>query len=197
MQKSHRSGAVATLARAFHDDPLFTFLVPDQLSRARAALTFMASILADASQFQEVWITQAEGAIAGVAAWLPPGAYPRGPRREAMGVLRDLRSAHRLGRRVLAGMRIYGAVDQAHAQVPEPHWYLAVIGTDPPSQGRGVGSSLLAPVLERADREGVSAYLETQKIENVSWYRHHGFDVVQELHVRGCPQLWTMSREPK
>ena len=95
---------------------------------------------------------------------------------------------------MFAGMRMYRAIDQGHARIAEPHWYLAVIGSDPAWQRRGAGSSLLAPVLERADREGLCSYLETQKADNVAWYRGHGFEVIDELRPRGCPEIWTMRR---
>jgi GNAT superfamily N-acetyltransferase len=43
----------------------------------------------------------------------------------------------------------------------EPHWYLAFLGVEPSEQGRGVGSALLRPVLDRAAAEGAPAWLET------------------------------------
>jgi GNAT superfamily N-acetyltransferase len=80
----------------------------------------------------------------------------------------------------------------------EPHWYLEVLGTDPSMQGRGVGAAVLAPVLERCDRDGLPAYLESSKAENVPWYERHGFAVVAELRARaGAPPSWTMRRDPR
>jgi ribosomal protein S18 acetylase RimI-like enzyme len=197
MARRDRANAVVTLSRAFQDDPLLCFLVPDPLSRARALLTIMNSVLVDAAPLGEVWVARQGPTITGVAGWLPPGAYPRGIRRETTSVIRDLRSAHRLGRRALSGMRIYAAIDRAHSQVDEPHWYLAVLGTDPAWQRRGVGSALVAEVLQRIDKDGMRAYLETTKPENVPWYRHHGFEVVTEIDARGCPKVWAMGRHPR
>ena len=75
-----------------------------------------------------------------------------------------------------------------------PHYYLAALGTDPPHQGKGVGSALIEPVLARADREGIPAYLESSKETNVPFYRKHGFEVVQELAVPNGPRVWAMLR---
>ena len=61
----------------------------------------------------------------------------------------------------------------------EPHWYLAVLGTDPSFQRTGAGTALLEPVLARVDAEGLPAYLETQKEANLAWYGRFGFDVVE------------------
>jgi hypothetical protein len=57
-----------------------------------------------------------------------------------------------------------------------------------------VGSSLIAPVLERIDAGPAPGYLETQKEDNVPWYRRHGFDVVGEIRARGCPTMWAMRK---
>ena len=196
LRAGEHAATVVTLARAFHHDPLFDFLVPDLLSQARAALTFLGSAVADATPFGEVWVARADAAVVGAAVWLPPGAYPRGAVRSAVSVGRDLRSVHRLGRRIASGMRLYAEIDRHHLRVREPHWYLAVLGCDPGWQRRGVGTSLLAPVLDQADREQVPAYLETQKADNVPWYRRHGFDVVADIRATGCPQMWAMRRDP-
>jgi len=79
-----------------------------------------------------------------------------------------------------------------------PHWYLATLGTDPPRQGRGVGSALLCDVLRRCDEEGLLAYLESSKERNVAFYRRHRFEVTGEIQVPGGgPRLWLMGREPR
>jgi GNAT superfamily N-acetyltransferase len=197
MEHSELSSTTVTLARAFHHDPVLDFLVPDLVDQARAALTFMGTVLVDGMPFREVWVARAEEFVVGAAVWLPPGAYPRGARRDGVNLLHDLRSIHRLGPRALAGMRLYGAIDRAHRRVHEPHWYLALLGSDPGWQRRGVGSALVGTVLERVDREQTPAYLETQRAENVPWYARHGFEVVDELRPRGCPTMWTMRREPR
>ena len=48
-------------------------------------------------------------------------------------------------------MRYLTLVEGKHPH--KPHWYLAVLGVDPGRQGRGFGSHLMQPVLERCDAE--------------------------------------------
>jgi GNAT superfamily N-acetyltransferase len=194
MRRDEQGAAVATLARAFHDDPLFNFLVPDLASQGRANLTFMQSLVADARGFDEIWVARAGSKVAGAAVWLPPGAYPRGARREALGILRDLPSVPRLGSRLLVSVRLQNEIQRAHHRVKEPHWYLSLLGADPAFQRSGAGTALLAPVLERCDAEGIPIYLETQKEANVPWYHRFGFALVEELKVSGSPSLWAMRR---
>jgi GNAT superfamily N-acetyltransferase len=189
---------IATLARAFHDDPLFNFFMPDHVQQAHGLLTFMGAGYQDARPFDSIWGARNEaGKFAGAAVWLPPGAYPRTPGREAMTYLRGARTFTRVGRRLGASIRLLSAVDRAHHAVDGPHWYLGILGVDPAFQRTGAGTALLQPVLEQCDAEGIPAYLETQKPENVPWYRRHRFEVVQQLDIKGCPPLWTMLREPQ
>ena len=85
-------------------------------------------------------------------------------------------------------------VDRHHPR--QPHWYLALLATDPAVQGRGIGSALLAPVLERCDRDQTVAFTETQKEANVSWYARAGFDVTREIRLPGTPTVWCLLRQP-
>lgn len=199
MSDAQANAATVTLARSFHDDPLFNFLIPDPLSQARAALTFMGSAIADALPFGEIWVARAEtdGALAAVAAWLPPGRYPRGAWRETRYISRDMRSVVRLGNRFLPGTRLQTAMQRTHRRVGVPHWYLMLLGADPVFRRRGAGTALLQPVLARCDRDGVPAYLETQKEENVPWYHRFGFEVMEQITVRAAPPMWAMRREPR
>ena len=135
------------------------------------------------------------GALAGVAAWLPPGRYPRGVRRETQYISRDMRSVVRLGGRFLPGTRCKPRCRRTHHRVEVPHWYLMLLGADPVFRRQGAGTALLAPVLERCDRDGVPAYLETQKEENVAVVPPLRLRGVEEIEC-GAPPMWAMRCEP-
>lgn len=79
----------------------------------------------------------------------------------------------------------------------EPHWYLQMLGTEPEWQGKGIGSSLLAPILDRCDRTGERVYLEASKEKNIPFYARHGFVVTEEMHVPKGPTMWAMWRDPR
>jgi GNAT superfamily N-acetyltransferase len=184
------------LARAFHDDPLLNFAVPDLWHQARLLLHFMRASVVDTRRFGETWVARREGdrLVAGAALWLPPGGYPRGLRRDVAQLMRMLPGFVGVGPRGPAMMRLLRELDRAHPH--DPHWYLAVLGVDPLSQRTGAGGALLAPVLARCDRDATPAYLETQKPENVPWYGRFGFEVTTKVESPPCPPLWAMRREP-
>jgi ribosomal protein S18 acetylase RimI-like enzyme len=79
----------------------------------------------------------------------------------------------------------------------KPHWYLAVLGTDPSAQGQGLGSAVLQPVLERCDTDGIGAYLESSKERNIDFYARHGFRVTGKIRLPRGPTMWPMWRDPR
>ena len=178
----------AALARAFEDDPVAVYIFPDPARRPRGLERFFRlQVGRTFLRRGEAWTTTE---LAGGAFWLPPSS-PRPGLRE---LIEQFPMVPLLGRRLLTTLRLIGLMEQHHPKVP--HWYLGTLGTDPPYQGRGVGSALLRPVLERCDEEGTPAYLESSKASNIPFYRRHGFEVTKELEVPGGPVLWLMWRAP-
>jgi GNAT superfamily N-acetyltransferase len=185
---------LAVTARAFWYDPLCDFFTRDLLHEHQVLPRFFGAVFDDLREDDRVvHVAEHDGRPRAVAGWLRPGAYPRPVGQE---VRHTARSAWSIvhGRRRLQAARLFFEVDREHPK--EPHWYLALLATDPSAQGRGLGSALLAPVLEECDREGLLAYTETQKFENVAWYGRAGFTVSREVRLPGTPPVWCLRREP-
>jgi GNAT superfamily N-acetyltransferase len=88
------------------------------------------------------------------------------------------------------------AIEKKHPH--EPHYYLMGLGVEPDLQGRGLGTKLMAPILERCDRDGIPAYLESSKEINVPLYERNGFKVTEQMTVpNGGPPIWLMWRDPQ
>lgn len=185
--------AAAVLGRAFQDDPLMVYLEPDARRRARVVPICMRGGQDYCLAYGRVTTTPD---LAGVACWLPPGATDLTFRR----MLRTGMVARSLplglgGLRRLQGM--VGAADRCHHRaMPEPHWYLWMLGTEPDRVGRGVGGALLAPTLAEADAGGHPVYLETHLERNLAYYARHGFAPVAEETHAGV-RFWGMRRDPR
>jgi ribosomal protein S18 acetylase RimI-like enzyme len=180
-------------ARAFVDDPLQMWAIPDDGARL-GLLEQMFTVLGRAVNVPGGDAYTDAGRDA-AAFWVAPGSYDAALPAEAATDLAALGEA--IGPDV---MRRLGAAHEAmHAAHPrEPHWYLQGIGTDPPARRRGLASALIRVVTERADRDAVPCYLESTKAENVGLYEHHGFTVTGTLAIPGGgPTLWTMWRNPQ
>ena len=82
--------------------------------------------------------------------------------------------------------------------MPDRHWYLALVGVHPDHSGKGIGSALIRPMLDEADRDGLPCYLETAESSNVGIYEHLGFEIKREGKVEDSNvSLWTMIRQPR
>lgn len=184
-------GMAESLALAFQDDPLIRWLFgADPPRPMRYSRPFFAREGARHLRHHEVYTLDG---TPGAAYWDPPGHWKTKPLdilRSSPSMLSGIRG------RTLNALRGLGRMEAAHAKHPD-HYYLAVLGTRPDRQGSGLGSALLAPVLEHCDREGVGAYLESSKEANIPFYRRHGFEVVEELEFPSGPTIWPMWRDPQ
>jgi ribosomal protein S18 acetylase RimI-like enzyme len=180
-----------SLAAAFDDDPVWRWLVGDRKSFSWRTSQLMRSITSMHLDTNSVWISPDAQAV---GVWAPPRRY-RTTTRQFLSVAHRFVPAAGIGG--LKRFAAIGAIDNLHPD--EPHWYLAVLGTDPAHQGRGLGGAVMAPAMARADRDGVGCYLESSKEDNIAFYRRHGFEVTGTHDIddgRG-PRLWLMWRQPQ
>jgi len=180
----------ASLALAFEDDPVMAFLFPHPTSRVRRLKTFFQTGLS--AQHLSHGLCFTDAGCAGAALWNPPGRW----RITLAQILRASPGfVTALGTNIPRALRTLAAVQRAHPVIP--HYYLAVLGTRPNEQGKGLGSSLLRPILDRCDAEGLGAYLESSKERNIPFYQRHGFEVTGEIRLPGGPVLWPMWRDKR
>lgn len=184
-------GVVVALARAFYDDPCLSWFFPDEGRRLRQLEALWSLMLRKVYLRYEETYTTAEAV--GAAVWAPPGRSP-------LGLADSLRLAPgwmRIEpRRVVPNMRAVQLVESRHPR--ERHYYLWAIGVVPERQGRGLGTALMGPVLERCDRERVPAYLEASTARSRACYERVGFEAVEEVSLpRGGPPFWPMWRAPR
>lgn len=181
-------GLAAVLGRAFADDPVWTWIYP-QPDRSRRLARMFRSLLRTTLDRGAAVVT--DEAARGAAIWQRSDARSLG----VPGNLRMGTAMIRSGARLRRGQAVMRAIERRHPH--KPHWYLAVLGTDPAHQGEGVGSALIRHVLDDPANTGEPAYLETETAANVPFYERHGFTVVGELDVPGGgPHLWLMWRDP-
>ena len=193
LASSQQSRAAELLARAFQDDPLFRYVIPQEGRRAETLSWLFGRVVRYALLYGQVYTTPA---VAGIVCWLPPGQTELTLGRVFRTGLQSI--VCRFG---LAAYSRYSNnqryLNRTHKRcAPEHHWYLWAIGVDPSSQGKGLGGELIGPVLASADATGTPCYLETHNERNVRFYEKLGFRVVSEGSVpMGGPRVWAMLRE--
>jgi len=179
------------LGRGFQDDPVWQYLVPDERRRRRHVGAVFAALLRRRAAAGTTWTTSG---LDGAAVWAGPDEW-RTPWWDIVGHAPTILRGFGLTG-VARALRSLSAIESGHAD--EPHWYLEFLATEPDRRGRGVGSALMAPVLERCDDEGVGAYLESSKEANLAFYGRAGFEVTEEFALGpDGPPVWRMWRDPR
>ncbi|MFI6733084.1 GNAT family N-acetyltransferase [Nonomuraea sp. NPDC050451] len=174
------------LTEAFMNDPLACWLFPEVSERGRLQSHFYRSLLARPTA-EAYLIGRGEGA----SVWLGPASHeepPGAPEADQKAVFGES------GARLQA---VGEALTQRHPD-HEPHLYLACMGVVGGRQGAGLGSAMLRHRLERADADGLAAYLEASSPRSRALYLRHGFeDLGEPVRVADSPLLWPMWRRPR
>jgi ribosomal protein S18 acetylase RimI-like enzyme len=186
----------SVVARAMQRDPLHVHFTPDRRHR-RVFLTALYR-LATRYLLGECVTLLTTGTVDGVSFWHPPRR--RGLRLSRL-PLRDLIELLRVSdpRAMLRMMRYQRLAEGRHRHhMRGRHWYLTLLAVAPERQGRGLASTLVRPILKRADAARLPCYLETQNAANLPIYRHFGFRVLERLRVPGSRvSHWCLLRAPQ
>ncbi|MFN7148132.1 MAG: GNAT family N-acetyltransferase [Microthrixaceae bacterium] len=179
------------LGEAFQDDPVWMWVAPDPVRRARFLGPTFAQLIRSRVDAGTTWTN---GDLSGAAVWAEPDTWRARPTdvlRMALPMLRAVGASRLRGR-----LEALSNMERHHPK--DPHWYLEVLGADPARRGQGIGTTLLRPMLDRCDTEGVPAYLESSKEANLAFYHRHGFEADEPLTLAdGCPPVWPMWRDPR
>lgn len=195
LDRAQIRAAADVAARAFAADPMFSYIFPDPARRHAPLRRFMLAGLRYGVLFGRVDTT---ADLAGSALWLTPDQPDIEPARMIRSGMATLPLTIGVGafRRFLT-FTSYG--DRVHtALMCEPHWYLLNLAVDPLRQRQGIGSALIEPVLQRADRDRQACYLETNNPANLPFYVRHGFEIGHAGQVpNGGPAFWGLVRNPR
>ncbi|MET9499787.1 GNAT family N-acetyltransferase [Streptomyces sp. NPDC006552] len=205
-RRSDRDFVVGLLDEAFRDDPVSSWVFPGAEHR-RARHAGLMGAFTDVT-FAEGYIDLAEDGSA-VALWMDVPADPEDADADTSG---GSSGAEDRGEGAEDGpAQLRAAVDPDNERVEQigrlteaahptgrAHAYLWMIGVRPERQGEGLGTALMAPVLERCDREGLPAYLEASNARSRALYERLGFVFTgTAVDLPGGPALWPMWREPQ
>lgn len=185
-----RGTIIPMMVRAFDDDPLLNWMILQDSKRARRIEGYFDH------EFQR---SIRRGTVLTVGFGLG-AAYWFAPTTDRPGFFDSVREMWALMRAFGPGRweHIERAIFEALGSETRPRWSLVALGVEPELQGEGIGSSLLAPILDECDRTGAPASLISSKARNVPLYERHGFVVQREAQLSDDgPMVWRMWREPQ
>ena len=128
MHASAVEAGAASLSRAFHDDPLQTYILPNADDRVARSPALFAPILRYGLLYGEVFTTPD---ASGAAVILPPNGWEITPERAAAAGFDDWPAT--LGRVATERfMSTLAALEPFHHRdVPHAHWYVLLLGVAP------------------------------------------------------------------
>jgi ribosomal protein S18 acetylase RimI-like enzyme len=193
INRSQFGQASEILTNAFAADPIVTYF-RDRPEKERRELIkwFIKIALHYSYKDGQIYTTQN---LDGVAIWIPPEKFPLNDFRLLM--LGGYALPFKISpNKLLEFVYLFLQAEKQHKQnVDRQHWYLLMLGVAPDRQSQGIGSLLLQPILERADRAGLSCYLEATTKRSVRFYQKHGFEAIGEIKLlHNNLQVWTMKR---
>ncbi len=184
--KPDRTAAAQLLADAFFDNPAHVYIYPDDKTRRRKLEWLMRTNLN--AQFDvgaSFGKRAADGSIAAMGFWHPPGAPTANLVRLAQYGFLIMPFLHGIS----AFRRMLHVVDQIESRRlaalnGAESWYLNNMVVAPAARGMGLGSEVLRAQLRcRVDGSGAVATLTTQKAENVNFYKGLGFFTIDDRRV--------------
>jgi GNAT superfamily N-acetyltransferase len=179
------------LARAFHDDPAWRWILP-RAERRTALLPWLFRTAIEATLVGGRVDTTP--ALEGVALWIPPGPALDDVNRAARRALASAPLRLRLAYRRFRAYTQWN-YDVQHRAHPGPALFLSGLAVDPPHQRTGVGGALVEAGVARDP--DVAAVLLTNSADNVRFYESHGFVVELDAPMRCGLPTWAMVRPPR
>lgn len=177
---------IDTIVLAFSSDPVVRWVYSTPHDYLQYFPEFVRIYAGKAFEHGTAYYTED---FAAAALWLPPGVQP--DEDELIELIQDTVPEDRQE-------HMFSVFEQIESYHPtEPYWYLPLIGADPTHQRKGAGSALMKHALDRCDREGTLAYLESSNPENISLYVRYGFEILGVIQVGTMPPLIPMLRKPQ
>ncbi|MEO3796118.1 GNAT family N-acetyltransferase [Nonomuraea sp. B10E15] len=171
------------LTEAFMDDALARWLFPGAGRRGHLRAHFHRPLLTHPAA--EAYLA---GRSEGASVWQTLTPHEESPDEPDSNGVRS-----ESGARLLALGQALAPRHPRH----EPHLYLPFMGVISGRQGAGLGSAMLRHRLERADADGLPAYLEASSPRSRALYQRHGFeDLGGPVQAADSPHLWPMWRPP-
>jgi ribosomal protein S18 acetylase RimI-like enzyme len=181
----------ALLSDAFHDDPVSTWLIPEDRERRRRHMRFFLTFVEHALLDGDVQLSFDNG-YAGAALWL----HAAGDHPHAGGPDPDkLREA--LGPDSFNRFQVLGDLMHQHHPVGVRHAYLTFIAVTPQRQGTGIGRQLLDTKLTQLDQARTPTYLEASNARSRELYLRAGYQPSGDpFTLPGGPPMYPLWREP-
>ena len=194
VQKNDLDRLADVAADAYRDYPLHNWLTKGKYDEEASKLIMQITLR---TMTEDAVIYADSEEINGFAVWLPFGFT--GSKTLPFLVNGGLKLIFHSGLGIIGRLLTYEnyAMNLKKEFTDNYDWYLYNLSIKKDSQGKGIASKLLRPMLNFCDNEKMVAYLETNKETNVGLYQHYGFGLMKEELIPKTPVThYAMVRRP-
>jgi GNAT superfamily N-acetyltransferase len=208
LERTEIEPAAQLLARAFHDNPCYAFMLPRRELRYADLVAFFERNLRWREPLRLTFVARGpRGDVIGTGSLEPPGGVPttlgKALAHWVWPTLRD-QGLHTLTRIVMTDHAF--AREQRLVAGGPAYWYVHAVAVRPDMQGRAVGGAIMRRLLDELRARDAAAHapvvLATQREKNLAFYARLGFRVRHQatlgktLRSPGF-RSWFMRLEPR
>ncbi|MFJ2650793.1 GNAT family N-acetyltransferase [Streptomyces sp. NPDC087420] len=189
----HRDQLIAIYTDAFYDDPVFSWLFPDDGTRTPQLEKFFTTMVDHTfGHGGSALQTRDYGAV---SMYFPPEAVEQ-PEDVQATLLRSLRDV--LGPDARRAVHLLTLLGDTHPKDLPPHYYGTFVAARPEHQGAGLGTRLKQGVFALADQRAAGAYAEASSPRNLALYERLGqCRLGIDVTLPRGPQIFPIWRPPR
>lgn len=193
LSKKHIKPASVVLSKAFQNDPILCWQIPEANKRLIKANYIFTLKLRVGIKYGEVYGTSEN--LEGIAIWYAP----RNVNYPYLNYLikGGFKLPFKFGIKIAKKMTFIKAVNDSirNIYMNVPYWYFGLIGVHPKFRGQGFASKLMKPMLSYIDHQSLPIYLETTLERNLSFFEYFGFEKLEEIIIPNTNIVsWSMIR---
>ena len=189
--RSDKTFVVKILKAAFIDDPQINFIIGDGKNHQKKYDRLMSYAFEQATLNGHIEISEDKNAV---AIW----RYFNSNKISFRLLKENILFLLFFGFNGLKRVKTMEAEIQKDYPKDRDFLYLWFLGTLPTHQGKGFGSALLNPFIEKCNIEKKVIYLETSTVKNVEYYKYKGFEIYKKLLLgnESKTQIYLMRKNP-
>lgn len=194
IHKNETAQAAASLSRAFQNDPMMRWLIPNDEDYQRMAIPLFETWVKYAVLYGKALRTENFEAI---ALRKKPGdiefSFWRGFRS---GMLKTPKILGKEAFDKLMWMDKVLVEEKKKNMADRSFWYCWTLGTDPQYQRQGFGSAVMQRTFDLATKDGLPCYLETVNPASKAVHEKKGYKLLSQVPLQDSGHtLYTMLRE--
>ncbi|UCC20057.1 MAG: GNAT family N-acetyltransferase [Promethearchaeota archaeon] len=193
LSERHIKPASLVLSRAFQNDPIIRWQIPDANKRLLKTHYIFEIKLRIGVKYGEVYSTSKN--LEGIAIWrsYKNVNYPYWQYLVRGGFKLPLKFGIKNAKRMTFVKAVNDSMRNIYMKVP--YWYFELIGVDPKFQGQGFANKLIKPMLSRIDNKNLPIYLETTLERNLLFFEYFEFEKLEEIIIPNTNIVhWSMIR---